>query len=68
MDGKKKAIKKAPAARCEDCEHYDMDENGDYYCKIDLDEDEEISFRLSGVRACPYFKFYDEYKSVQKQN
>ena len=56
------------AARCEDCEHYDADENGEYYCTVDIDEDDAVSVRLSGAKSCPYFKFYDEYKSVQKQN
>ncbi|MBR4295262.1 MAG: hypothetical protein IKT56_00290 [Clostridia bacterium] len=53
---------------CEDCEYYDYDEYTDsYYCKMSLDEDEMISF-LSGNRSsCPYYKYYDEYKSVNKQ-
>lgn len=55
-------------ARCEDCEHYDVDENGEYYCSADIDEDDAVSVRATGAKACPYFKFYDEYKSVQKQN
>ncbi len=56
------------SARCEDCEHYDLDENGEYYCSVDIDEDDAVSVRATGAKACPYFKFYDEYKSVQKQN
>ena len=55
------------AARCEDCEHYDADENGEYYCTVDIDEDDAVGIRQAGAKACPYFKFYDEYKSVQKQ-
>lgn len=56
-------------SNCESCEHYDYDEEWDeYVCRVDLDEDEMIRF-LSGTNAsCPYYKFYDEYKSVQKQN
>lgn len=57
-----------PAARCEDCEHYDVDDNGEYFCTVDIDEDDAVNVRSSGAKACPYFKFYDEYKSVQKQN
>ena len=60
--------KKMSSVRCDDCEHYDIDENGEYYCTAALDEDEAAAFRISGVKGCPYFKFYDEYKSVQKQN
>ena len=39
-----------------------------YVCKLDLDEDEYLKFITNQTQNCPYFKFYDEYKSVQKQN
>lgn len=52
---------------CDNCEHYIEDEDGEMYCDVNLDEDEEEKFRMSGTKSCPYFKFYDEYKSVQKQ-
>lgn len=58
-----------PPSNCESCEHYDYDEEWDeYVCKIDLDEDEMTRFLSGNCRSCPYYKFYDEYKSVQKQN
>ncbi|MCQ2770685.1 MAG: DUF6472 family protein [Clostridia bacterium] len=63
----KKNIPYYKVVRCEDCEHYIMDEEGDYYCDVNLDEDEEEKMRTQGTKTCPYFKFYDEYKSVQKQ-
>ena len=54
---------------CESCEYYDYDDFSDQYvCKIDLDEDEYLDFINSRTKECPYYKFYDEYKSVQKQN
>ena len=54
---------------CESCEYYDYDEFSEQYvCKIDLDEDEYLDFINSRTKECPYHKFYDEYKSVQKQN
>ena len=54
---------------CESCEHYDYDEEyEEYICKIDMDEDEYLQFMSNASRTCPYYKFYDEYKSVQKQN
>ena len=54
---------------CESCEHYDYDEDiDDYVCKIDLDEDEYLDYLTKKSSSCPYYKFYDEYKSVQKQN
>ena len=39
-----------------------------YICTQRMDEDEFCRLLHAGYRECPYFKFYDEYKSVQKQN
>jgi len=69
---KREIVKKAAkqvASNCENCEFYDFDEfYQSYSCRQNLDEDETVRF-LSGYNpGCPYFKFYDEYKSVQKQN
>ena len=61
-------LKKAPAARCEDCLYYDMDDEGEYACTVSLDEDEFYRYTLGQYRDCPYFRYYDEYKSVAKQN
>ena len=56
-------------ARCEDCVYFDFDEDyNDYICTQSLDEDELALLTRDGARSCPYFRFYDEYKSVQKQN
>ena len=63
MQKKKKTVE----PRCEDCLYYDYDEDyEEYLCKMAFDEDEAV--RLSGRVRCPYYRFYDEYKSVQKQN
>ena len=57
------------AARCEDCVYFDYDEEyDDYVCEQSLDEDELALLTRDGAKSCPYFRFYDEYKSVQKQN
>lgn len=54
--------------RCEDCEFYDFDEYEDaYVCTMRLDEDEMYRFLQGRTQSCPYFRFYDEYKSVHKQ-
>ncbi len=54
---------------CETCEFYDYDEIFDeYYCNGKLDEDEMISFHSSGKKCCPYYRPYDEYKVVRRQN
>ena len=54
---------------CENCMYFDYDE---YYqedvCIIDLDEDESVDFMMGNSNECPYYRYYDEYKSVQKQN
>ena len=54
--------------KCEDCEFYDYDESDDTYsCRVALDEDEMAEFVSGRTGQCPYFRFYDEYKSVRKQ-
>lgn len=66
-DGKKRAGGRP--SRCEDCVWYDYDElYGDDVCRADLDEDEMGDFLSSHTGECPMFRYYDEYKSVQKQN
>lgn len=53
---------------CDSCEFYDYDEYTDsYYCMVNLDEDDMVRFRLGERKGCPYYRFYDEYKSVHKQ-
>ena len=56
-------------ANCEYCEYFDYDEEIDAdVCTLNLDMDEMVNFMTGQTRDCPYFKFYDEYKFVQKQN
>lgn len=63
MDKKKKSV-----SRCECCIYYEFDENfGCMSCGLTLDEDEAYHFSRPDS-VCPYFQWYDEYKSVQKQN
>ncbi len=64
----KKDIKRIQGS-CESCEFYDYDEEYDaYVCSMSLDEDEMADFIHKNTASCPYYRFYDEYKSVQKQN
>ena len=54
---------------CDDCVNYVYDEECDcWVCLVNLDEDEQISFLSRNTSRCPYYRFYDEYKSVRKQN
>lgn len=65
----KKTEKKPIEARCEDCLYYDIaDESGEYECTVSLDEDDYYRYLTGGTKHCPYFRYYDEYKSVAKQN
>ena len=60
---------KNKTTNCEDCMYFDYDEMLDEdICTLDLDEDEMIRFMEHPYSSCPYYKFYDEYKTVKKQN
>ncbi len=55
-------------SNCESCQFYDYDEDYDcYVCTLDLDEDEMQDHLSGNSRDCHYYRYYDEYKSVQKQ-
>lgn len=54
---------------CETCAYYDYNQESEQYeCIMDLDEDEVIRMSYKSNSGCPYYKFYDEYKFVRKQN
>ncbi len=62
-DGKK------TQSSCETCVWFDYDEfYGENVCRADLDEDEMGDLLVGNSASCPMYRFYDEYKSVQKQN
>ncbi len=68
-NSQKASDKKSTITRCEDCMYFDYDPlMDDDVCNLDLDEDEMIRFMEHPYSSCPYYKFYDEYKTVQKQN
>ena len=53
---------------CDDCVNYVYDEECDcWVCLVNLDEDEMCRFLGGNTRNCPYYRYYNEYKSVQKQ-
>ncbi len=69
MAQQKKPVRKPKATPCESCMFYDYNEDDDQYeCGVELDEDEYLRFITKSTVTCPYYKYYDEYKSVQKQN
>ena len=56
-------------AMCDMCENYRYDDDlEEYYCDIELDEDEYLKFLTSSNDSCPYFRADDEYRIVRKQN
>ena len=60
--------KKKIQSNCESCEFYDYDEELDaYVCDVALDQDELADFMGRNTGRCPYYRYYDEYKSVHKQ-
>ncbi len=64
-----KQVLRRGSTNCESCVFYDYDEYLDaYICTVNLDEDELERFVLGTAQNCPNYRFYDEYKSVQKQN
>ena len=61
--------KEKKPTNCESCVYFDYDDElDDYVCTVNLDEDEALDFISGRNNACPYYRFYDEYKSVRKQN
>ncbi|MDD6479206.1 MAG: DUF6472 family protein [Oscillospiraceae bacterium] len=55
--------------KCDTCANYIYDdEYGEYFCDINLDEDEMVRFLKSETKNCPYYNPFDEYKIVRKQN
>ena len=69
MENSKRPIKKKKrGGNCESCEFYDYDEFYESYsCRVNLDQDEQIRFLSGDSAQCPYYRYYDEYKSVNKQ-
>lgn len=69
MNEKNNKAKKPAVSNCETCVWFDYDEfYGEDVCRADLDEDEMSDYITGHSGSCPMYRFYDEYKSVQKQN
>lgn len=53
---------------CDNCMYYAYDEEMDeYFCSVNLDEDDMARFLDSTYKSCPYFKNGDEYQVVKHQ-
>ena len=54
---------------CESCLNYEFDEEyGDYYCIVNMDEDDYGKIGYFAQKGCPYYHPGDEYTIVRKQN
>ena len=59
----------AGKSSCEFCAFYNYNEYyDDYECSVNLDEDDVERFMGGSESSCPYFRFSDDYKIVEKQN
>ena len=53
---------------CESCWYYDYDEEyEEYYCMMDLDEDEVYRIMTSGKNHCPFYRQGDDYTLARRQ-
>ena len=53
---------------CQSCWYYDYDEEYDeYFCMMDLDEDEVYRFFASRQSRCPYYRQGDDYTLARRQ-
>lgn len=55
-------------SNCESCMYFGYDEEfEEYYCEVNLDEDEMQKFLTDTFQGCPYYHLEDEYKTVRRQ-
>lgn len=53
---------------CESCVFYQFDEEDEeYYCVVDMDEDDYARFVSSPRAVCPFYRLDDEYAVVRHQ-
>lgn len=54
--------------QCDTCENLAYDEElEEYYCAVDMDEDEYFRFVSEKKASCPYYRNGDEYLVVRHQ-
>ena len=55
-------------SECDTCWYYDYDEEfEEYFCMMDLDEDEVYRFFTQGRSHCPYYRQGDDYTLAMRQ-
>ena len=56
------------AGNCEECVHYDYDDEVDaWFCTMDLDEDEMERFLRGANGDCPFYRRCDDYETARRQ-
>ena len=68
MDKKSEKESEKKKGTCETCEFFEDDEVYGPTCALALDEDEFADFIAKETRECPYYRRYDEYETVRRQN
>lgn len=54
---------------CDSCFYYNYDEEFEqYYCDVNLDEDDYAKFITYKDFNCSHYLFHDDYQMVKKQN
>ncbi len=56
------------STECDTCWYYDYDEEyEEYYCMMDLDEDEYYRIFVSRTQRCPFYRQGDDYTLARRQ-
>ena len=56
------------AGSCDTCAYLEYDEDDEeYYCSVDMDEDDFGRLQSTGYKGCPYYVDGDEYRVVRHQ-
>ena len=56
------------ANQCDYCLYLDEDpETGEFYCSMNMDQDELEKLRFDSHNSCQYFRMGDDYTIVKKQ-
>lgn len=55
-------------AECDTCANFVYDdEEEEYFCDVEMDEDELVRLYTNKYESCPYYRNGDEYRVVRKQ-
>ena len=56
------------ASRCDECAYFEYDDDEEeYFCSVNMDEDDYSRLMTGGLRECPFYRDGDEYRVVRHQ-